>query len=90
MNNCIVQGKIVSLDKVKFCYYDRLKAVLIIYVSIGCNIDNIIECRIYDNDIDIFLDKYSLHDICILVGSLKNNKKGKYSNQDYVLVKEIY
>lgn len=87
MNNCIIQGKIISIEKVKFCYYDKLKAVLIIYVAIGSNINNVMECRIYDNDIDIFLDKYSLKDICILCGSLR---KSKNIFCDYILVKEIY
>lgn len=88
MNNCIIQGKIISIEKVKFCYYDKLKAVLIIYVAIGSNINNVMECRIYDNDIDTFLDKYVLNNICILYGNLKNNKDNKCC--DYIIVREIY
>lgn len=88
MNNCIIQGEIVKTDKVKFCYYDKLKAVLIIYVAISCNTNNVIECRIYDNDIDIFLDKYSLKDICTLCGSLNNNENSNC--YDYIFVREIY
>ena len=86
LNNCIVQGEIVSIDKVKFCYYERLKAILVIHISISSNMNNIMECRIYDGNIDIFLDKYVLNDICILCGSLKNKDK----EFDYILVNEIY
>ena len=77
LNNCIVQGEIISVDKVKFSYYDRLKAILVIQISINCNINNIMECRIYDEDIDIFLDKYILNDICILCGSIRNENRYK-------------
>ncbi len=85
INNCIIQGKVIGIDKVKFCYYLSLKAVLVVYISIKNNVDNIMECRIYDNDIDIFLDKYILNDICILCGSLRSN-----NNFCYVLAEEIY
>lgn len=86
MNNCIIQGEIINIQKVKFCYYNKLKAVLVIHISIGCSISNVIECRIYDEDIDIFLDKYVLNDTCILCGSLNNSLKG----WDYIIVNEIY
>ena len=90
MNNCIVQGRIISVDKVKFCYYDRLKAILIIQIIISCNVNNIMECRIYDEDIDVFLDKYALNDICILSGSLRNKTKCEKLNSNYIIVKEVY
>jgi hypothetical protein len=63
-----------------------LKPVLVIKTSISRNIYIIMECRIYDEDIDIFLDKYILNDICILSGSLKN----KYKIYHYLLVRKNY
>ncbi|MDD2376678.1 MAG: hypothetical protein PHD15_02860 [Clostridia bacterium] len=82
MNNCIIQGEIINIDKAKFCYYDRLKAVLVINININisCNIYNVMKCRIYD--IDIFLHKYALNNICIICGSLKNSKVKFF---DYIL-----
>ena len=90
MNNCIVQGEITSIGKVKFSYYDKLKAVLVIYIAISCDVCNIMECRIYDKDIDIFLDKYKLEDICILSGSLRNEYENKSKKSNYMFVKRIY
>lgn len=90
MNNCIVQGEITSIGKVKFSYYDKLKAILVIYIAISCDVCNIMECRLYDKDIDTFLDKYKLEDICILSGSLRNKNESKNSNSSYVFVKQIY
>jgi hypothetical protein len=90
LNNCIVQGEITSIYKVKFSYYDKLKAVLVIYIAISCDVCNIMECRIYDKDIDMFLDKYKLDDICILSGSLRNEYESKKFNLDYLFVKQIY
>lgn len=89
MNNCIIQGRVVNIGKVKFYYYN-LKAVLNVCVSISYNNYNIMECRIYDENIDIFLDKYTLNDNCILSGSLrKKDKKDIYRN-DYLKVIEMF
>ncbi len=86
MNNCIIQGKIVSIGEVKFDYYLKLQAVLVIMIDTG--FDNIIEVRVYNRDIDIFLDKYILGDICVICGYMKKNNS--YNSFDYVKLREIY
>lgn len=90
MNNCIVQGKILSIGKVRFSYYENLKASLVVKVAINCDVDNIMLCKIYDSDIDIFLDKYNLGDICIFFGSLINSGNNLIRGKCCLSVLEVY
>ncbi len=91
MNNCIIQGKITNLKEEVLFRYNDLKAQLTVYMQIDCNKENVMQCIIYDEKINEFLDKYLGNGLnsYIFLGHLRNTKNNR-NRGAFLEVKEIY
>ena len=92
MNNCIIQGSINDFKEEVLFNFNDLKALLIVYMQIDNNSENIMKCVIYDDNIDKFLDRYfnSSFNSFAFVGHLRTSNNFKNFNKTFLEVEEIY